>query len=186
MPRSIIAAVLLLLLWPLCHHRASAAEYVVGDVVGSGWDSGVNYAAWAREHTFAVGDVLVFEYVSSQHNVYEVNESTYKSCDTGAGGSNGVRAMYTSGYDTVVLAEARAYWFICNFPGHCLGGMKLAVNVSASGSGGPSPAVSQTQTDGNSNSAASIAGEGRRGWVALGLALVAIVLMNCPSFAAWQ
>lgn len=51
------AALLLLLLSPLCH-RAGAAEYVVGDAVGSGWDSGVNYAAWAREHAFTVGDVL--------------------------------------------------------------------------------------------------------------------------------
>ncbi|CAN6181559.1 unnamed protein product [Urochloa humidicola] len=117
-----VAALLLLLPW----QRAGAAELVVGDVA-FGWDSGVNYAAWARDHAFlAVGDVLVFQYVSSQHNVYEVSESTYRSCDTG-GGNSGVRAKYTSGYDRVVLAEARSYWFICDFPGHCLGGMKLAV-----------------------------------------------------------
>jgi len=36
---------------------AGAAEYVVGDVA-FGWDSGINYAAWARDHAFAVGDVL--------------------------------------------------------------------------------------------------------------------------------
>ena len=50
-------ASLLLLLWPA--HRAGAAEYVVGDV-SYGWESGsgINYAAWAREYAFAVGDVL--------------------------------------------------------------------------------------------------------------------------------
>ncbi|RLN13563.1 hypothetical protein C2845_PM09G24110 [Panicum miliaceum] len=116
-----LAAVLLLWRW----QRAGAGEYVVGDVA-FGWDS------WAREHAFAVGDVLVFQYVSSQHNVYEVSEGTYWSCDTGGGG---VRVKYTSGYYRVVLAEARTYWFICDLPGHCLGGMKVAVNVSTAAGG---------------------------------------------------
>ncbi|PUZ59058.1 hypothetical protein GQ55_4G011000 [Panicum hallii var. hallii] len=164
-----LAAALLLWPWP---QRAGAAEYVVGDVA-FGWDSGVNYAAWAREHAFAVGDVLVFQYVSSQHNVYEVSEGTYWSCDTGG---NGVRVKYTSGYDRVVLAEARTYWFICDFPDHCLGGMKVAVNVSAAA--GPSPDVPRPSADGSNSNAASLAGEGRRGWVAWGLALGAAVLMN--------
>lgn len=127
----------------------------------------------------------VFQYVSSQHNVYEVSESTYRSCDT-AGGTNGVRVKYTSGYDRVLLAEARAYWFLCDFPGHCLGGMKLAVNVSAGG--GPSPGVPQPPVDGNGNNAASLVGEGRQGWVALGLALLSVLLCwwDCPSFDTWQ
>jgi len=56
--QAVLAVVsLLLLLWPA--RRAGAAEYVVGDV-GYGWESGsgINYAAWAREYSFAVGDVL--------------------------------------------------------------------------------------------------------------------------------
>ncbi|CAN6192621.1 unnamed protein product [Urochloa humidicola] len=171
-----VAALLLLV-----RQRAGAAELVVGDVA-FGWDSGVNYAAWARDHAFlTVGDALVFQYVSSQHNVYEVSESTYRSCDTG-GGNDGVRAKYTSGYDRVVLAEPRSYWFICDFPGHCLGGMKLAVNVSAAAVAGPSPPddVPLPRPDGNtpapllqpggsSNAAASLAGtEGYRSWVPWG------------------
>ncbi|CAN6162685.1 unnamed protein product [Urochloa humidicola] len=181
-------AALLLLVW----QRAGAAELVVGDVA-FGWDSGVNYASWARDHAFlAVGDVLVFQYVSSQHNVYEVSESTYRSCDTG-GGNSGVRAKYTSGYDRVVLAEPRSYWFICDFPGHCLGGMKLAVNVSAAAvAGRPSPPddVPLPRPDGNtpapvlqpggsSNAEASPAGsEGCRSWVAWGLALGIVVFIR--------
>ncbi|CAL5040526.1 unnamed protein product [Urochloa decumbens] len=171
LPHAVAALLLLLLPW----QRAGAAEFVVGDVA-FGWDSGVNYAAWARDHAFlSVGDVLVFQYVSSQHNVYEVSESAYRSCDD----TGGVRAKYTSGYDTVVLAEARSYWFICDFPGHCLGGMKLAVNVSAAG---PSPHdVPQTpdspplQPGGGSSNAAS---EGRRSWVAWGLPLGVVVYMR--------
>ncbi|CAN6215603.1 unnamed protein product [Urochloa humidicola] len=165
----------------LVRQRAGAAELVVGDVA-FGWDSGVNYAAWARDHAFlTVGDALVFQYVSSQHNVYEVSESTYRSCDTG-GGNDGVRAKYTSGYDRVVLAEPRSYWFICDFPGHCLGGMKLAVNVSAAAVAGPSPPddvpLPLLQPGGSSNAAASLAGtEGYRSWVPWGLALG--VLLSC-------
>ena len=75
--------------------------------------------------------------MSTQHNVYEVTEEVYRSCDTGGGGDgDGVRAKYTSGYDRVVLAEARGHWFICDVPGHCQGGMRVAVNVSAGAAGG--------------------------------------------------
>lgn len=61
--------------------------------------------------------------------MYEVTEEVYRSCDTagGDGDGDGVRAKYTSGYDRVVLAEARGYWFICDVPGHCQGGMRVAV-----------------------------------------------------------
>jgi hypothetical protein len=58
-----LAAALLLWPWP---QRAGAAEYVVGDVA-FGWDSGVNYAAWAREHAFAVGDVLGQQPPADEH-----------------------------------------------------------------------------------------------------------------------
>ncbi|KAK3134590.1 hypothetical protein QOZ80_6AG0551090 [Eleusine coracana subsp. coracana] len=131
---------------------AGAVEHVVGDG-DSGWDSGVNYAAWARKRTFAVGDVLVFQYVSSQHNVYEVSESTYRSCDDKQKG--GVLAKYSSGFDKVLLGEARSYWFICEFPGHCLGGMKLAVNVSAPSSPHAAPLPPSASSAPSSSSSSS-------------------------------
>ncbi|XP_062234030.1 basic blue protein-like [Phragmites australis] len=167
----LVAFASLMLLCPV--PRAGAAEHVVGDVA-FGWDSGINYATWAQEHTFAVGDVLVFQYVNTQHNAYEVTESTYRSCDTGGGG-NGVRVKYTSGYDRVVLAEAREYWFICDFPGHCLGGMKVAVNVSTGAGGGVGlpPNVPLTP-----NSSAAPPAGGCRGWMAWGLPLGVLVFMN--------
>lgn len=112
----------------------------------------------------------VFQYVKSQHNAYEVTESTYRSCDVG-GGAGVVRA-YASGYDRVQLTEAKTYWFICDFPGHCLGGMKVAVNVSAgAGAGGQSPNVPLPP----SGNAASPTG-GRRSWMAW--ATLAVVLIN--------
>lgn len=79
----------------------------------------------------------VFQYVRSQHNVLQVTEATYRSCDTGGGGVAGVIKSYDTGYDRVQLTEPNAtYWFICDFPGHCLGGMRLAVKVAAAATGG--------------------------------------------------
>lgn len=36
---------------------------------------------------------------------------------------------YTSGRDSVTLAEARNCWLICNIPVCCLGGMKLGMTM---------------------------------------------------------
>ncbi|XP_044959328.1 basic blue protein-like [Hordeum vulgare subsp. vulgare] len=124
---------MLLVLW----RPTEAAEYPVGDGI-NGWDTGTNYASWAQNRAFATGDVLVFEYVKSQHNVYEVTEAAYRTCDASAAGA--VLATYDTGFDKVPLPEARSYWFICEIPGHCMGGMKLAVNVPAGPPGGGAPA----------------------------------------------
>lgn len=120
--------------------------------------------------------------MSTQHNVYEVTEEVYRSCDTagGDGDGDGVRAKYTSGYDRVVLAEARGYWFICDVPGHCQGGMRVAVNVSAGaaggGSGGPPMTVNSPPPDGSA--ASTTTAKGRLGWAAACLALGVLALMN--------
>uniref|UniRef100_J3MHQ6 Phytocyanin domain-containing protein n=1 Tax=Oryza brachyantha TaxID=4533 RepID=J3MHQ6_ORYBR len=99
--------------------------------------------------------VAVFQYVKSQHNVVQVTEATYRSCDTG-GGVAGVLKTYTSGYDRVQLTDPNTtYSFICDFPGHCLGGMKLAVKVSAAaagaGGGSPPPSVVPLRPSGSAS-----------------------------------
>jgi len=68
---------------------------------------------------------LVFKYVKGQHNVYEVTEDTFRSCDA----SSGVLAKYESGEDQVALSEVKRHWFICNIAGHCLGGMRFGIEV---------------------------------------------------------
>lgn len=68
---------------------------------------------------------LVFKYVKKEHNVYEVTEGTFRLCDA----SSGVLAKYDSGEDRVELNEVKRYWFICNIPGHCLGGMRFGIEV---------------------------------------------------------
>ncbi|XP_047074849.1 basic blue protein-like [Lolium rigidum] len=137
-PSQLLAAALvsaLLLLW----RPAGAAEYTVGGDGINGWDTGTNYATWAQAQSFVAGDALLFNYVKSQHNVYEVTEAAYRSCDATAPGS--VLATYDTGFDRIVLPDAKTYWFICEIPNHCIGGMKLAVNVSGAGAPGGSPTI---------------------------------------------
>ncbi|KAB2045874.1 hypothetical protein ERO13_D01G160700v2 [Gossypium hirsutum] len=87
---------------------AVSQVYSVGDE--SGWSSEVDYGSWSEKYNFTVGDVLEFTYNKGQHNVFEVTESTYRTCDA----SSGVLAKYESGDDKVELTESKKYWFICN------------------------------------------------------------------------
>ncbi|XP_062198468.1 blue copper protein-like [Phragmites australis] len=107
---------------------ASATTYTVGD--SQGWTTGGDYNNWARGKTFAVGDKLVFSYVNKAHTVTEVNQSGYDSCS----GTNAL-SDDDSGSTTVTLTTPGTHYFICNVPGHCASGMKLAVTVSATPSG---------------------------------------------------
>ncbi|KAG8369192.1 hypothetical protein BUALT_Bualt15G0125600 [Buddleja alternifolia] len=93
-----------------------AAIYTVGEA--SGWSMGGDYSSWASDKTFAVGDTLV-------------SANDYKTCTTG----NAI-ASDSSGATSVTLKTAGSHYFICGIPGHCGGGMKLAVNVAAAASGG--------------------------------------------------
>ncbi|KAL8030256.1 hypothetical protein ABFX02_14G274600 [Erythranthe guttata] len=107
-----------------------AASYTVGEA--SGWSIGADYTTWTSDKTFAVGDTLVFNYAPG-HTVDEVSANDYKSCTTG----NAI-ATDSSGATTVALKAAGPHYFICGVPGHCGGGMKLAVTVAASSTGGGS------------------------------------------------
>ncbi|KAJ8459363.1 hypothetical protein OPV22_032289 [Ensete ventricosum] len=130
--------------------HAEAAEYTVGEA--DGWDTGINYLLWSNKYNFTVGDVLVFKYVQVQHNVYQVTQETYQSCDS----NSGVIRTYDSGDDRVTLGEATSYWFICTITGHCQDGMKLAVSVANSSSDGGAAPSPPEQVNG--------AAGGRMGW----------------------
>ncbi|MBA0734490.1 hypothetical protein Gogos_018395, partial [Gossypium gossypioides] len=80
------------------------------------------YKLLSRHYIF-----VEFTYNKGQHNVFEVTESTYRTCDA----SSGVLAKYESGDDKVELTKSKKYWFICNVSGHCLGGMRFGVDVKA-------------------------------------------------------
>ena len=128
------AALLALLVVAGCAWMAAATSYTVGEA--KGWVTGVDYSGWTSGKSFAVGDTLVFSYVSKVHTVTEVSQGGYTSCS----GSNEL-ANDDSGATTVTLATPGTHYYICKIPGHCASGMKLAVTVAGGGSspGGSTP-----------------------------------------------
>ncbi|KAL6128854.1 hypothetical protein ACLB2K_072207 [Fragaria x ananassa] len=88
-----------------------ATQYVVGD--GLGWSGDVNYDDWVDGKTFYVGDVLVFSYVATDHNVVlATNEDNYNNCVASPN-----LAVYDTGNDILALNEAGTYYFLCSY--HC-------------------------------------------------------------------
>lgn len=77
--------------------------------------------AWPKGKTFKAGDVIVFNYDSTIHNVVAVDKAGYNNCRTPSGAK-----MFRSGKDQIKLAKGANY-FICNTAGHCESGMKIAV-----------------------------------------------------------
>ncbi|KAK6135417.1 hypothetical protein DH2020_030836 [Rehmannia glutinosa] len=98
---------------------AEAAIYTVGG--GGGWT--FNVAAWPKGKRFKAGDTLVFNYNPAIHNVVAVNKGGYNSCTTPRGAK-----VYQTGKDQIKLVKGPNF-FICNIPGHCQSGMKIAINA---------------------------------------------------------
>ncbi|XP_057729922.1 basic blue protein-like [Arachis stenosperma] len=99
---------------------SNAATYTVGGP--GGWSFNTN--SWPNGKTFRAGDVLVFNYDSSTHNVVAVDRIGYSSCRTPGGAK-----VFRSGKDQIKIARGANY-FICNVPGHCESGMKIAINAA--------------------------------------------------------
>ncbi|XP_075477347.1 basic blue protein-like [Primulina tabacum] len=114
----ILAAVVMVLTAVFIHGGvAEAATYTVGD--GGGWSFYVS--DWPKGKRFVAGDVLVFNYNPSYHNVVKVNGA---GCTAPAGAK-----VYQSGRDQIRLVKGQNY-FICSIPGHCEAQMKIAVNAA--------------------------------------------------------
>ncbi|CAD6224587.1 unnamed protein product [Miscanthus lutarioriparius] len=106
---------------------ATTTTFIVGD--DQGWTmTGVDYVAWVQGKTFAIGDKLVFNYPSEEHTVTEVGRTDYFACAGGNALSND-----RSGSTNITLTAPGTRYFICNIPGHCTAGMRLAVTVAAGG-----------------------------------------------------
>ncbi|PKA50291.1 Blue copper protein [Apostasia shenzhenica] len=98
-----------------------AAVFIVGD--SAGWDLSADLASWPRSKLFYVGDVLLFQY-SQYHTLNQVDSNGYYACNA----SNALLES-SDGNTSVPLAAAGDYYFICGTDSHCLGGMKLHVDV---------------------------------------------------------
>ncbi|TVU05489.1 hypothetical protein EJB05_48655 [Eragrostis curvula] len=125
------SALIALLVAVSCAAVASATTYTVGE--GQGWTTNFDYSGWASGKNFAVGDKLLFNFASGTHTVTEVSKSDYDSCST----SNSISDS-RNGPTTITLNSAGTHYFICGIPGHCSGGMKLAVTVGSGSGGSPS------------------------------------------------
>ncbi|CAN6905486.1 unnamed protein product, partial [Brassica oleracea] len=118
---STVAGALLLLLAVV--PAVFAVTYQVGDI--GFWNSGVDYTDWVTGKTFRVGDTLEFQYGPS-HSVAVVNKAGFDACD-----STGATQTFSGGDTKIDLTTVGTMHFICPTPGHCQGGMKLAVTVLA-------------------------------------------------------
>ncbi|XBI59837.1 hypothetical protein VPH35_040844 [Triticum aestivum] len=79
---------------------------------------------------------IVFKYSHEAHDVLEVSKADYDSCSTAI-----PIATLNSGNDVIALTVTGTRYFICGFPGHCAGGMKVTIDVMpSSSSSSPSPA----------------------------------------------
>ncbi|XP_066374250.1 basic blue protein-like [Miscanthus floridulus] len=101
----------------------AGTTYLVGDAAG--WTLNVDYGQWVAGMTFHAGDILVFKYNTTYHDVTWVSKGGYRKCIVSP---KGRAPVYHTGYDAVTLPRGTHY-FICGAPGHCTAGMKLAVTV---------------------------------------------------------
>ncbi|KAL3613667.1 hypothetical protein CASFOL_041741 [Castilleja foliolosa] len=119
----VIAFLVLMLVAP----AAYAVNYTVGN--SSGWNTGVDYNAWATGQTFTTADALVFNY-GPTHAVHIVaNAEDYFDCD-----DDMPRGIYRTSPTTIQLNVTGPWYFICPTDNHCEAGQRLTVNVTAAAS----------------------------------------------------
>ncbi|KAK1413137.1 hypothetical protein QVD17_34904 [Tagetes erecta] len=116
----------------------TATDHIVG--ANRGWNPGINYTLWAKNHTFYVGDFISFRYQKTQYNVIQVNKTGYDNCTLA-----GVVGNWSSGKDFILLNKSQRYYFICG-TGGCFNGMKVTIRVHKL----PSPPAADSEHSGSS------------------------------------
>ncbi|XP_061337844.1 mavicyanin-like [Gastrolobium bilobum] len=104
---------------------SSTTTHIVGDNLG--WNLPPHqgfFADWAKNKTFAVGDVLLFQYNPGLNTVVQVNKEDYDNCT-----SKNTMYTYFKGNSTVTLEKPGDYYFFSSVGKHCEAGQKLWVNV---------------------------------------------------------
>ncbi|XVE52216.1 hypothetical protein DITRI_Ditri02bG0105200 [Diplodiscus trichospermus] len=138
-----IAFVGIIIAVALVQFTAAQTVHVVGDDLG--WTVPQNgastYSNWAANKRFMVGDILVFNFTTNQHDVLQVPKASFDACTN----ANPIGNMLTNGPANVTLDSTGQQYYICTIGGHCQLGQKLAVTVSAT-SASPLPAPSPAAT----------------------------------------
>ncbi|XP_026443276.1 mavicyanin-like [Papaver somniferum] len=127
----------------------NGAVYTVGGFTGWTTIGHYDYAKWAANQTFQVGDAIRFVFNPAHHNVMEVSSSDYESCNAEAATS-----IYITGDDTIPLTKEGHHYFICGVPGHCQVGQKVDIQVSTKG-GAMTPTMSPANSTSPSNTTSS-------------------------------
>ncbi|XP_058226722.1 cucumber peeling cupredoxin-like [Rhododendron vialii] len=121
---------------------AAQTVHVVGDA--SGWIVPQNgaeaYVSWASDKTFVVGDTLIFNFVTNEHDVLQVTKDSYDACTD----TNPIGNPITTGPANITLTSAGDHYYICTYGRHCASGQKLTITVSATGTPGAAPPPSTT------------------------------------------
>ncbi|KAI5320615.1 hypothetical protein L3X38_040323 [Prunus dulcis] len=128
----VIAAVAALII-----ERAEAETHTVGGA--SGWTNTLApefYTSWAANHTFKVGDILVFEFTTGGHDVARLGKEAFDACNN----TDLLSPPENQGPARYSLNQTGDYYFICAFPAHCSQGQKLSIKVIATGPSAPAPA----------------------------------------------
>ncbi|KAL1565045.1 cucumber peeling cupredoxin-like [Salvia divinorum] len=116
---------------------AAQNVHIVGDNMGWGipTNTSVSYSNWASGKTFMVGDILVFNFMTNQHDVVQVPKASYDDCSE----DNAIGNVITTGPANITLDTAGERYYICSIGGHCGAGQKLSITVVSSSTGGPTP-----------------------------------------------
>ncbi|KAF7147398.1 hypothetical protein RHSIM_Rhsim03G0249600 [Rhododendron simsii] len=133
--------------------EAETSHVVLGT---SGWivppGGSPDYVTWAAAQTFAVGDILIFNYATGAHDVAEVSKTAYEGCT-----STTTITHTTTGPTNITLSTGGEHYYICTVGNHCTRGQKLAINVTTSTttSTPPPPGTTTTSPPPPSNTTAS-------------------------------
>ncbi|KAE8721150.1 glucan endo-1,3-beta-glucosidase 14-like [Hibiscus syriacus] len=123
------------------HFTTAQTVHVVGDDMG--WTIPPNgataYSNWAANKRFLVGDILVFNFTTNEHDVLRVPRASFDQCSD----YNPIGNMLTNGPTNVTLNSTGEQYYICTLGRHCEVGQRLAITVLAD-SGSPLPAPSPT------------------------------------------
>ncbi|XP_071713571.1 mavicyanin-like [Rutidosis leptorrhynchoides] len=124
---------------------SDATTYTVGD--SSGWDISTNLNTWEQGKKFIVGDVLLFQYASTD-SLCEVGQESFQTCNT-----TNVINCYSDGNTTIPLTSPGERYFLCGNKLYCYSGMKLDVIVERNQSLAEAPlsGVPDAQSGGSKN-----------------------------------
>ncbi|BAU01036.1 hypothetical protein LR48_Vigan10g274600 [Vigna angularis] len=126
--RNIVAVMVVLGMLVVLSDLVDARTYVVGKKDGSCSEDicwTFNVTDWPKDKNIASGDVLVFNYNPSVHNVVFVDEIGYKTCTVPK--DPRYSRVYRTGHDHIQLPDFGPIHFISSVKDDCKRGIKIEI-----------------------------------------------------------